>query len=189
MQKKKIKNFFDNIIVASDHPSPVDGVSTQSNEGTLSLGAGNVETTRLAMHEFADDQGELISIDPNTLLIPIDLEQTGWEIINSKGKVDTAENNANFHQGKYKLIVWKRFSDSNNWVSNIAPLYYTSDIVAKRANSVKPETSSENYVVGNTEPSRDKVSGVRREHILSPKGMICSDPVETQEQVVWQTTP
>ena len=37
------------------------------------------------------------------------------EIINSKGKVDTANNNANFHQGKYKLVIWDRLTDSNNW--------------------------------------------------------------------------
>ena len=102
-------------LFASDHPSPVSGVATQSNEGTYGLSAGNVEAVRLAMNEFTDDIGELISTDPDSLIIPIALEQTGWEIINSKGKVDTAENNANFHQGKYKLIVWKRLSDSNNW--------------------------------------------------------------------------
>ena len=102
-------------LCASDHDSNVLSTANQSNEGTLSLSATNVETTRINMHAFKDDQGELISVNPDTITIPRALEQTGWEIINTKGKVDTAENNANFHQGKYKLVVWDRLSDTNNW--------------------------------------------------------------------------
>ncbi len=67
------------------------------------------------MHDFRNDIGEKISPSPDTISIPRALEQTGWEIINTKGKVDTANNNLNFHQGKYKLIVWDRFSDTTNW--------------------------------------------------------------------------
>jgi phage major head subunit gpT-like protein len=102
-------------LCASDHASNVTGIAAQSNEGTSALSATSVETTRIAMNKFTDDIGEKISIDPNTIIIPIDLEQTGWEIINSKGKVDTANNNANFHQGKYKMIVWNRLGDANDW--------------------------------------------------------------------------
>jgi phage major head subunit gpT-like protein len=102
-------------LCASDHGSNVAGVSTQSNEGTSALSATAVETTRINMHSFRDDIGEKISMNPDTIIVPRDLEQTGWEIINSRGKVDTAENNSNFHQGKYKLVVWDRLTDTNNW--------------------------------------------------------------------------
>lgn len=102
-------------LCASDHDSNVDTTANQSNEGTSALSATNVETVRIAMHAFKDDIGELISVMPDTITIPRALEQTGWEIINTKGKVDTAENNANFHQGKYKLVVWDRLTDTNNW--------------------------------------------------------------------------
>jgi len=102
-------------LCASDHPSRVDGVATQSNEGTLQFSAANIETTRLAMYEFKNDIGEIITCNPNTLTIPRDLEQTGWEIINSKGKVDTADNNQNFLSGKYNLMIWDRLTDANNW--------------------------------------------------------------------------
>lgn len=102
-------------LCASDHGSNVPTTAAQSNEGTLALNATNVETTRINMHAFKDDIGELISVMPDTITIPRALEQTGWEIINTKGKVDTANNNANFHQGKYKLVVWDRLTDTNNW--------------------------------------------------------------------------
>jgi len=102
-------------LCASDHPSPVNGVSTQSNEGTLSLSATNVETTRLNMFDFHDEIGEKLSLNPDSILIPRNKEEKGWEIINSKGKIDTADNNANFHHGKYNLVIWDRLTDSNNW--------------------------------------------------------------------------
>ncbi len=102
-------------LFAADHPSPVNGVANQSNEGTLSLSAGNVETTRLAMFNYYDFIGEKLTINPDSILIPRAKEEKGWEIINSKGKIDTADNNANFHHGKYNLIVWDRLTDTNNW--------------------------------------------------------------------------
>lgn len=110
-----IKSQYDNITGASDHGSNVAGVSTQSNEGTSALSATTVEATRLLMAAFCDDIGEKISVLPDTIIAPRALEQTGWEIINTKGKVDTANNNANFHQGKYKLVIWDRLTDTTNW--------------------------------------------------------------------------
>ncbi len=89
--------------------------STQDNLGTTALSATSVEAARVAMAAFKDDRGNLISVQPDLLLVPRNLEETAWEIISSKGKVDSAENNANFHYGKYKLGVWDYLTDSNNW--------------------------------------------------------------------------
>ena len=101
-------------LCASDHPSPVAGVATQSNEGTLSFGATNLETTRQLMLEYYDMIGERITVDPDTIICYIDNEETGWEIINSKGKVNTPDNNANFHEGKYRLVIWRRLN-TQDW--------------------------------------------------------------------------
>lgn len=75
------------------------------------------------MTGFSGDRAEKLDIMPDLILIPRNLEETAWEIISSKGKVDTADNNANFHFGKYKLAVWDWLNDSNNWFSNIDPRY------------------------------------------------------------------
>ena len=102
-------------LCASDQCNSGDG-ATQSNEGTTALSATAVETTRRLMIGFRGDRSEAISINPDTIIVPLALEETAWEIINSKGKIDTADNNANFHFGKYKLIVWPVFlTDTNNW--------------------------------------------------------------------------
>lgn len=102
-------------LCASDHPSPAGGV-TQSNEGTTALSATSVETVRRLMSAFRGQNSEIISVNMDAILAPIDLEETAYEIINTKGKVDTDDNNVNFQYGKYKLIVWKNFlTDANDW--------------------------------------------------------------------------
>ena len=89
--------------------------TTQDNSGTTALSATAVEATRILMAGYKDDRDNLISVQPDMILCPRNLEETAWEIISSKGKVDSAENNPNFHYGKYKLAVWDYLSDSNNW--------------------------------------------------------------------------
>ena len=99
----------------SSHPSSAPGVAVQSNAGSTALSATAVEATRLLMTQYADDRGNLISVMPDMILAPRNLEQTAYEIIASKGKVDSAENNENFLYGRYKLAVWDFLTDSNNW--------------------------------------------------------------------------
>src|SRR3990167_4095976 len=99
----------------SAHTSVTSGVSTQSNTGTSALSQTSVEAARIAMGKFRNWEGKIIDVIPDLILIPIDLEQTGWEIIASKGKVETANNNANFHFGRYKLAVWKYLSSTTDW--------------------------------------------------------------------------
>lgn len=98
-------------LCSSAHPSNVGGAS-QSNTGTTALSPTSVEATRRLMIKFKSNRDNTIQVAPDLLVVPTELEQTAYEIINSKGKVDSANNNVNFHMGKYKLIVW------NNWLSS-----------------------------------------------------------------------
>ena len=90
--------------------------TTQSNTGVLSLTAANVEATRRSMIKFRTGRDGIMDVHPDMLLVPIDQEEQAWEILNSKGKVDSAQNNVNFHYGKYKLLVWPNYMTSaTNW--------------------------------------------------------------------------
>lgn len=93
------------------HTSRVGG-SNQSNQLTDSLTATAVETARQTMIAFKSNRDNIITVKPDMLIVPHQLEEKAYEIINSKGKVDTAQNNANFHQGKYKLVVWPNYLTS-----------------------------------------------------------------------------
>ena len=100
----------------TDHPYSPDDATTQSNEGTTALSAVAIEATRRLSHtSILNDRGELANVNYDSILCTVNNEETAWEIINSKGKVDTDNNNRNFHYGRYKLAVWDRLSDSNNW--------------------------------------------------------------------------
>ena len=91
------------------------GYTNQSNTGTTTLSATAIEATRRLMAALTDDRGNIITMNPDLLIVPRALEEKAWTIIASKGEPDGAENNANFHYGKYKLAVWDRLDDSNNW--------------------------------------------------------------------------
>jgi hypothetical protein len=103
-------------LCSASHPYSPDDASTQSNTGSSALTATSVEATRrIGMNSIYNDRGQIMDVNYDTLVIPVGLEETAWEIINSKGKVDDDVNNANFHYGRYKLAVWPRLTDANNW--------------------------------------------------------------------------
>lgn len=102
-------------LCSTAHPYSPSDATTQSNYGTSQLSPASVEATRQAMAAFKDDRGNLITTQADTLIVPRELEETAWEIISSKGKIDSAENNSNFHFGKYKLAVWDYLTDADGW--------------------------------------------------------------------------
>ncbi len=100
------------------HTTNAAGVSTAvgfDNNITSSLSAVSLAAARIQMRTFRGDRGERIDVMPDTLLIPPDLYQTAFEIVESLGVPDSANNNRNVHQGKYRVIEWNYATDSNNW--------------------------------------------------------------------------
>ena len=68
------------------------------------------------MVKFPSNLGNPLTINPDMLVVPVDLQSYAYEIINSAGKVDTAQNNRNFHLGRYKIVVWPNFlSSATHW--------------------------------------------------------------------------
>ena len=102
-------------LCSTAHTSNVGG-SNQSNSGTSALSAANVETTRQNMVKFKTNRDNIRTAKPDCLLVPTDLNEIGWEIVNSYGKHDVSVNNANFNYNRYDIIVWDNFlTDTNNW--------------------------------------------------------------------------
>ena len=102
-------------LCSTAHPYSPSDASTQSNAGSTALSAAEIEVVRLAMRRYKNDRGNRIHNTADLMVVPIDLEEEAYQIIASKGIVDSAENNANFHYGKYKLAVWDYLTDTNNW--------------------------------------------------------------------------
>lgn len=119
-------------LCSSAHTS-TNGGSNQSNLGSTALSAPAVETARQAMHTYMTNTDQLFDVKANTLIVGRALEETAYEIIKSSGKVDTANNNVNFHKGKYNLIVSDYIDDSNDWFlvdSELMKMFNTWNVVA-----------------------------------------------------------
>lgn len=111
-------NNSDAVALCSDAHTTTSGASTTTgfdNKVTSALSAVSVAAMRLQMKYFKDDKGNSISLMPDELLVPIDLEEAAYEITNSEGKVDTALNNPNFLKGKMTVKVYQWLTDTNNY--------------------------------------------------------------------------
>ena len=112
-------------LASTAHTSNVGGAN-QSNSGTTALSPTELETVRRAMINFKSNKDNELDVMPDTILVPLNLEQTAWEIVNSKGDPESANNTANFMYQRFRVIPWKRLTDTNNWFlidSELAKLY------------------------------------------------------------------
>jgi phage major head subunit gpT-like protein len=113
------------------------GGDTWSNYGTGAFTEPEVEAVRVLMKKRLSNSNALIELNPDLLIVPRELEAAAYELIKSSGKVDTANNNANFHKGRYKVLVSDYLDDADNWFfvdselakmnnawNNVAPLEF-----------------------------------------------------------------
>lgn len=92
------------------------GSGSFSNTNSLAFSAPNIQANRLSMKKLPSNRGNPIINVPDTLLVPMDLEDIAYEILESMGKVDTANNNRNYSEGRYRLIVWDNYlTSTTNW--------------------------------------------------------------------------
>jgi hypothetical protein len=104
--------------LGSNSHTTTSGASTATgfdNLTTASLTSTAVAAARIQMLNFRGDQGERISNMPDALVVPPDLAEAAFEITSSRGKPDTANNDANFNFGRYRVIEWNELTDANNW--------------------------------------------------------------------------
>jgi phage major head subunit gpT-like protein len=99
------------------HPhSPANTASTQSNAGTSALNRANIIATRQLMRAFTDDRGELIVVQPDTLLVPPELEEEAYVETRTPTKTGSADNDLSFVNSLgLRVIVWDYLTDANNW--------------------------------------------------------------------------
>jgi len=105
-------------LFSNSHTTNAAGVSTANgfdNLATAALSATALSAARIQMVGFRDDRANRISIVPDEIWIPPDLYEIAFEIVASMGKVDTAQNNRNVHEGAYRVVEWNYLADANDW--------------------------------------------------------------------------
>ena len=83
-----------------------DAGATQSNSTTSDLAEDSLETALVTMRQTVDNKGQLISIQPDTLIVPPALEKEASILLKSTGRTGTANNDVNPYQGRLNLVVW-----------------------------------------------------------------------------------
>lgn len=102
----------------NSHTTTIANVSTAvgfDNLVTTALSATALASARIQMRNFRDAAANKGDVEPDSLWFPPDLYEIAFEIVESMGKVDTAENNRNVHRGRYDLHEWQHMTDPNNW--------------------------------------------------------------------------
>ena len=106
------------VALCSNSHTTTSGASTASgfdNLATTALSGTALAAARIAHVQLRDDAANRISVMPDEIWIPPDLYDTAYEIVASMGKVDTAQNNRNVHEGRYTIKEWNYLNDTNNW--------------------------------------------------------------------------
>jgi hypothetical protein len=94
-------------LCSNSHKTKASGVSTSTgfdNLSTLPFDATNLWTLYIQSRGLRSDIGERIDTNFDTIVYPSSLGESVWEVIKSEGKVDSMENNANWHKGRWKPL-------------------------------------------------------------------------------------
>jgi len=102
-------------LCAVNHPLAPGSTGTWSNAGSYDLTADNVETVRNLMKFWTDDKGNLLAVNPDTLIVPPALRKTALVIADSVKEPFTAENNVNIWKGSLNVIEWDFLTDPTAW--------------------------------------------------------------------------
>lgn len=97
-----------------------DGGADQSNYTTADFAEDSLETALVAMRATLDNKGQLISVSPDTLLVPPALEKEARILLDSQLRTGTANNDVNPYQGRLSVKVWDRLGSTGSTGSDTA---------------------------------------------------------------------
>lgn len=105
--------------IANDaHTTRTPNISTAIGFDNLITGELTPTAYRAArqqMRRFNNDQGYIANVIPDTIVVPIELEQRAMEILLSPGDPDNARRTMNPEQSSAEIIVPIQMTDTNNW--------------------------------------------------------------------------
>lgn len=107
----------DAVALCSDsHPVNKDSSTTYDNKGTSALSYASVIAAIKAGAAMTNDRALPRPVMYDALLVPTALQDVAFEVTKSVLKPDTANNNANFLNGKgLNVIIDPYLTDTNNW--------------------------------------------------------------------------
>lgn len=94
-------------LFSTAHPSKTGHGSNQSNKFAGSFSVSILGAIETRMQNFTDDNGEVLNVSPNTIVIPNDalLKKSVFEAIGADKDPDTSNNGYNYQFGRWTVIV------------------------------------------------------------------------------------
>lgn len=91
-------------LFSATHPLKSGG--TASNYTNKALSESAMETALIAMRATLDNKGELMMVQPDTLIIAPALEKQARILLDSLLRTGTPNNDINPYKGRLKLVIW-----------------------------------------------------------------------------------
>ncbi len=140
---------------ANDHSSW--DIQTNDNLITTALSTAGLKAAMILRRKVKNRVGQFVNVSlPIDLLIPPDLEETAWMLVNSEHQFDTAENAKNPYKNKFNIIISSFLTDVEDWyIGNFARQTYWGTVwpIETSEQTSNSEKAFENDIV-----SRFKVS-------------------------------
>jgi hypothetical protein len=111
-------------LVGNDHPL-VSGGSNSNLLGNVDLNETSLENAVIQIGKWTDERGLLISARPKKLIIPSDLQFTATRLLETEGRVGTADNDLNTI--KTNGVVPEGYT-INHYLTNTGNWFLTTDI-------------------------------------------------------------
>lgn len=98
----------------AEHPSATLGTKLkQSNRFDEVFSYDALAYVEEAMQKFKDDDGNLLNINPQTIIIPNNarIKKAVFEVLNAEGMPGNANNDGNFVFGRWNVITWNHLNN------------------------------------------------------------------------------
>lgn len=88
---------------------------SQDNLSTAALDADSLTAARVLGMNLKGADGEPLNIRYDTIIVPAALEEIAFKLVFSDRQVGNAQNDANIHQGRYRILVNPYMTDTTDW--------------------------------------------------------------------------
>jgi len=107
---------FDGLSLCNANHTFLSTSSLQSNAGSSAFSFASLDATQTLMRKFQNSQDRFIlTIKPDTVFGPLDLETTFTEVIQSDLKAGVSTNDVNVFNQKFKIMTSQFLTDTDNW--------------------------------------------------------------------------
>jgi phage major head subunit gpT-like protein len=100
---------------ATDHPNVAGGTYANELSTAADFSETSLEQAMIDLAKLTDDRGNRINISAHTILVPPDIQFEVRRLLESQGRLGTANNDTNLHNGSLKMVVNPYLTDTDAW--------------------------------------------------------------------------